>query len=315
MTRPGGMILLRSLALCGVLLLLISGCGKKGNPTMKSFDKPEPAKDLRAVHSDNKITLSWSYSKQAKILVKGFYIERAVGFGTFDNIAFVPADTSRYDDQRFEINKEYHYRIRVYSMRNVISDGSAELNVTAVKLPDAPKHMSYRLTNDAVEISWDKAPEGVTFNIYKSAEKGKYSGAPLNAAPLDKPFFRDGVDVGAPVFYSVRSIVESNILNEGDLSNDLEIDPASFVPASPQDMRYVRAENKLYLSWRENPESWIHGYKVYKKGAEGQYTPVAEVNIPLFIDEGTIREGTSYYITALGPVKESAPSQAVSIKP
>jgi hypothetical protein len=254
-------MLLGRVLLCLVCLCFFTGCGKKGNPTMRSFEKPEAVKETRAFHRDGKVTISWSYSRQAKILIKGFYIERAEGLLPFETIAFLQGGSSQYSDDHIEINKEYRYKIRVYSMRDIISDDSPELKAIPLRLPDPPKAVIYHLKNDAVEITWDKGADGITYNIYRSAEKGKYQ-APLNAKPLDRPFFRDGVDVEKTVFYSVRSIVESTIRNEGDPSADLEINPQSFIPARPTDLRYVASQNKGYLSWKENAETWVKGYKV-----------------------------------------------------
>jgi len=310
----GKVMLLGRVLLCLICLCSFVGCGKKGNPTMRSFEKPDAVKEMRALHRDGKVTISWSYSRQARILIKGFYIERAEGLSPFETIVFLQGDAVHYNDDRIEMNKEYRYKIRVYSMRNVISDDSPELKVVPLKLPAPPTDVTYRLTNDAVEITWGKGEDGITYNIYRSAEKGKYQ-APLNAKPLDKPFFRDGVGVEKTVFYSVRSIVESTIRNEGDPSADLEINPQSFIPAMPTDLRYVTSQNKGYLSWRENAETWIKGYKVYRARASGESLPVATVPVPLFVDDDPVTAGTSYYVTALGPVKESRPSEVVRVNP
>jgi len=284
---------------------------------MRSFEKPAAVTQMRALHRDGKVIISWSYLPQAKILIKGFYVERAEGLLPFETIAFLQGDSLQFSDGHFEINKEYRYKVRVYSMRNIISDDSLELRVIPLRLPDPPKTVSYRLTHDAVEITWDKGAGGTTYNIYRSAEKGKYQ-TPLNTKPLVEPFFRDAVDVEKPVFYSLRSIVESTISNEGEPSLDLEVNPQSFIPAKPADLRYVGSvglQKKGYLSWKENAETWIKGYKVYRARASGEHVPVATVLVPLFVDDDPVNVVTSYYVTALGPVKESVPSEVVRLNP
>jgi hypothetical protein len=281
---------------------------------MRTFEKPAAVTEIRALHRDGQLIISWSYPRQAKISIKGFYVQRAEGRLPFETIAFLQGDSLQYSDEHFEINKEYRYKMRVYSMRNIISDDSPELKVIPLQLPDPPKAVAYRLTNDAVEITWEQGADGHTYNIYRSAEKGKYQ-APLNASPLGKPFFRDGVDVSRPIFYSIRSIVESTIRNEGDPSPDLEVNPQSFIPAKPTDLRYVRSQNKGYLSWKENAETWIKGYKVYRAMASGEHVPVATVPVPLFVDDDPVSVRTYNYVTALGPVQESAPSEVVRVNP
>src|SRR5512135_161107 len=151
--------------LCAVGLLLFAACGQKGRPTMKSFEKPSPVTEMKAIHRDGKVIISWFYSRQAKLTVKGFYIERAEGQAPFETAAFLNGDATLYVDDHFEVGKEYRYRIRVYSLRNVISDESPELKVKPVRLPEPPKNLAVRVTNDAVEITWQKAADGVTYNI------------------------------------------------------------------------------------------------------------------------------------------------------
>ncbi len=314
MIHGGRMSIPGRLMICALCLFLFSGCGRKGNPTMKSFEKPAAAANLHAIHRDGRVTITWSYPKQAKITIKGFYVERAEWDGPFQNLAFVKGEAARYEDEHFDIGAKYRYKIRVYSMRDVISDDSPEIKVTPAKLPEPPKKMQYRLTDNALEIGWDEVP-GATYNIYRSNEKGKFAVIPANAAPLVKPFFRDGIDTSRPVFYSVRSMVETDIRNEGGPSADLEVNPQSFVPASPTDLRYARTDGKGYLSWKENAEAWVKGYRVYRRASSGEYLPAGDVSVPLFVDEIPVKSSTSYYVTSLGPVKESSPSETMSVNP
>ena len=309
------MKLVRLMAMCAVSLLLFAGCGQKGKPTMRSFEKPSPVTEMRASHRDGKITISWSYARQAKIMIKGFYVERSEGNTPFETLAFLKGDSTQFVDDHFAIGKEYRYRIRVYSLRNVISDESDELKVNPVGLPEPPEKLAVRLTNDAIEITWNKVVDGVTYNIYRGTDRGNCSTVLLNATPLEKPFFKDAVNVNQPVFYSVRSLVSTTIMNEGAPSECLEVDPQSFLPVHPSDVRFVRTAGKLYVSWKENPETWIKGYRIYRKKGQGQFRPAEDVPIPLFVDEEPINVPTSYYITALGPVKESSPSGIVSVNP
>ncbi len=281
---------------------------------MKSFEKPAPVTDISAIHRNGKVTISWSYPKQAKITIKGFYVERAEESGPFENLAFVKGEVSQYADEHFVIGKKYRYKIRVYSMRDIISDDSREIEVTPLRLPDPPKRMIYHPTEDALVVGWDQVP-GAHYNIYRSTEKGRYPSAPLNSRPLDKPLFIDEMETATPVFYTVRALVESDIRNEGDPSADLEVDPRSFIPTAPTDLRYVRTEGKGFLTWRENSETWVKGYRVYRGSASGEYLPAGETSVPLFVDEVPVTAPTSYYVTSLGPGRESRSSEIISVNP
>src|SRR5208337_1848835 len=55
-------------------LLMLVACGKKGEPTLTTFVKPPPVKNITVVHRENSILLAWSYSASPDMqeLVKGF---------------------------------------------------------------------------------------------------------------------------------------------------------------------------------------------------------------------------------------------------
>jgi fibronectin type 3 domain-containing protein/predicted small lipoprotein YifL len=310
-----------SMLICLMLCLIIAaagaGCGKKGPPTMKSFEKPDPVKDIRMTHRDGKIDIAWSYPKQKRdIIVKGIHIDKAEGKGAYETIATLPEDATQYTDANVKLNAQYRYKLRVVNARGVIGDDSPELKIVPVAVPDPVQGLAYKLTSEAVEISWNKSADGVLYNVYRSSEKGTYPGLPLNEKPLDKPFFRDSLNTSAKVYYAVIAVVQSTLPNESALSDEIEIDPQqAFIPAAPVEIRYVRSDFRGYISWKDNAETWVSGYRIYRKRASGAFGVIAEVKVPVFLDEERITEETSYYITAVGPVKESKPSEIVTVKP
>jgi hypothetical protein len=296
-------------------LLIVAGCGKKSAPTMKSFEKPEQVRDIKAVHRDGSINVSWSYTNRLPhITIKGFRFYRAEGEGNYTEIAKLPAEARRYADSNISLDKQYRYKVSVFSGRNMDSEDSARFAARPVSVPDAPTGLSYRLTNKDVEIVWNKAAEGVLFNIYRGAAKGVYPATPLNEKPLDKPFFRDELNLKAPVLYVVVAVKQTDIPNESGLSAELMIDPGTFVPGTPADVRYVRSGGKGYLSWKDSDENWVRGYRVYRTGHTGLFELAAEVNVPVYLDEGQVGEKTIYRVTAVGPVKESRPSAEVGVR-
>ncbi len=53
---------------------LLPSCGKKGDPTLKSYEKPEPPSGLRAIHRESEIILLWEFPKDKEITIKGFHL-------------------------------------------------------------------------------------------------------------------------------------------------------------------------------------------------------------------------------------------------
>jgi len=92
------MKLVRLMAMCVMSLLLFGRMWSKGKADDESFEKPSPATDMRALHRDGKLTISWSYARQDKIIIKGFYVERAEGNKPFVTLTFLKGDATQFVD-------------------------------------------------------------------------------------------------------------------------------------------------------------------------------------------------------------------------
>jgi predicted small lipoprotein YifL len=296
-------------------LAATAGCGKKGPPTMRSFEQPDRVAEVKATHRDGRINLSWAYNaKQGHIVVSGIFLLRAEGKGPYKAVAKLPASAKGYSDADIAPDREYRYKLRVFSARYVESEDSAELTVRPVKPPETPSDVSYRIAGNEVLIKWKKGGKGTLFNIYRSEKKGAYAAAPVNEKPLESPFFRDSLNMKAPVYYVVVAVKRTDIPNESAVSEELVIDPATFTPAPPADLRYVRSGGRGYLTWKDSEEPYVKGYRVYRKGTHGGYEFIGEVNVPVYLDEDKVSDMTLYRVTAVGPLKESSPSAEVGAR-
>jgi len=300
-----------------IIIFFIISCGKKGDPTLKTFEKPMPVKEISAIHREDELIISWSYPQSERAKVKGFSIEKAIGKRQeFKNIAFLKSDVSQFIDKDFKIKQEYFYRIRVHSLRDIISDESPVIIVKPLPLPEKPTGLRYSITDDSVVIKWDWLCNKLKYNIYKSYEKGKYPAFPLNNAPLIETSFSDKVEKSRTVYYTVRALLGTDIKGEGYPSEELEVNPESFVPSKPMNLKYVPSEKKVYLIWDKNPETWVNGYRIYrKKGMETEFTLIGESILPVFTDNEPLSVKAVYYVTAIGPKKESMPSDSVVAYP
>jgi hypothetical protein len=302
-----------TIALAGVLLMLLASCGKKGPPTLTQFQPPPPVERLSAVHRDGTIILTWAYAKPKRLAVRGFYIERSTANGPFVNMGFVPAEQSLFVDRQFEIDTSYRYRLRVYSMRDVFSGPSPELTVIPEPLPAAPTGLRFEADAQGMVLSWAPSGDNVTYTVFTSIGPGTSPWQPLNAVPIAEPRYHTGIPAGASASFTVRAVRQGSIANEGALSDVLEIPAAAFVPASPRELSGVRAHDRMYLSWKDNPEKWITGYRVYRRLEGRSFTAVGTVTIPFFTDQQASSGDAVYYVTALGPAAESGASGSVTV--
>jgi hypothetical protein len=297
------------------MLMLVTGCGKKGAPSLRSFEKPDPIKEIRVVHRDGKLNISWTYSnRQPNVVVSAILLYRAEGKGDYREIAKLPAEARRYVDSNISNDKQYRYKVRAFSARKVESEDTTQFTAQPVSPPDAPSGIFYRITKTDIEIEWNKAPQGALFNVYRSDRKGSYPVTPANEKPLDRPFFRDRLNLKAPVYYAIVAFRQTDIPNESGLSTELVIDPATFTPEPPVDLRYLRSGDRGYLTWKDSDEPYVRGYRVYRKGLSGPFKFIGEVNVPVYVDGEKVSAKTTYRVTAVGPMKESLPSAEVGVR-
>jgi fibronectin type 3 domain-containing protein len=112
-----------------------------------------------------------------------------------------------------------------------------------------------------------------------------------------------------PVYYTIRALHNTPLLDEGYPSAEIEVTPSLFVPSAPTELRGLRAQGKIILMWRESPETWVKGYRIYrKKEKEKEFTLLDEVKVPTFSDTGRAGKKVRYMVRALGPSQESEPS-------
>jgi len=292
--------------LMGSALFLIS-CGKKGPPTVKAYEKPQSPSSLTAYHREDKLILSWSYPGNLRSGLKGFSILRSEKDG-FEKIGSVSNSQSSFMDETFKLDITYNYKVMAQNQKGVLSSDSNIITVTPKPVPPPPENIRFSVNADGIVLSWKSSGEGICYNIYKADEKGKYPESPLNKELICETSFRDGsMSPERSVYYTVRASLKTDIRDEGNASEELEVSPSHFVPSVPSDLRMVKGD-KIYLMWKEIPEPWVRGYRVYRKiEGEQEFALLSEVKIPTFTDTGKIDKKIWYIIKAVGPVAEGEP--------
>ncbi len=310
------------IAVVGLVTLTCLSCGRKSEPTLKAYVKPSPVREVRAVQREDVFVLTWTYPESEQLRIDGFRLERAQTeetdrgeCGSFMEIVHVAAKQSHFADTNVRRGVSYCYRILVESKNGVISDPSPSLVASLRDVPSAPSELSYRVYPDAVEIEW-QATSGVRYFVYRTVDKAERPVTPIHKAAISEARYRDRVRADRAVYYYVRPIVEAGISVEGPLSRALEIRPEMFVPTGPRGLEYVPLSGGVQLQWTENPETWITGYRVYRRmAAEPAFVAIGDTTVPAFRDNEPLSVSTRYYVTARGPVNESVPSSAVDAIP
>ncbi len=267
---------------------------------------------VRAYHREDTITISWTFPEDREDMTEDFALLRASD-GVFRRIAF-PASTARtYSDTHFMAGVHYRYKIVARNHHGMLSNDSNILAVTPLQLPAPPKDISFVVKGNSAILSWQGDGKDLCYNIYKGFKKGSYSTSPANASPLSVDSFTDSLDIKRIVYYSIRSMVKSDIINEGPPSAGLEVDPFALVPSAPQGLRAFPAPDRVILYWDEAAEPWVTGFRVYRRIGAGPYELIGQTQIPAFVDTEPPSTKRDYRVTAAGPGKESPGAEAGDI--
>jgi fibronectin type 3 domain-containing protein len=288
-------------------------CGKKGDPTLKSYEKPEPPSQLTAIHRESEIILSWNFPKSKEPSIKGFHLLKSTG-GDFEKVTLLNNDQRSYIDTRFEINAEYHYKVVAENLKGVLSKDSNILVIKPVTPPAPPKNLSFTVTYDSLMLTWESAGEDVLYNVYRSDKPGGYSITPVNKEPLKGLSLKNVFTVSKTVFYTIRSITGNVIRDEGPASVELIVNPEEFVPPAPEDLQAVPTQSNVYLVWKESAATWVRGYRIYRETNKQEgFIAIGETQTPSFLDSGKPDTKRNYRVTALGPAKEGPPAEIKDI--
>jgi len=291
------------------LLFLFPSCGQKAPPTLKSFERPEAPSALIARHREGEIILFWSYPGNLRKTIRSFEILRSEG-DAFAGIGTVGNDKSSFTDPAFEVNRSYTYKVIAKNLRDIPSSDSNLITVKPMPLPPPPEELRFTVRSDVIDLSWGSSGEGVCYRIYRTAERGNYSNEPIHREPLCGLSFKDHyLSADRPVYYTIRALSDTSLMDEGYPSRELEVNPSHYVPSPPSDLRYVGNEGQVFLIWKESPEPWVRGYRIYRK-EEGNkdFTLIGAARLPAFTDRERAGEKAWYMVRAAGPESLSDPA-------
>ena len=301
------------LSLLIVPLFVLAACGKKGAPTLKEYEKPPAPSALKAVHREDKIVLVWNYPADKESALADFTVLRSSG-AEFEKLAVLEKSKHTYEDTGFQTGITYSYKIVARNFKGVTSSDSNMVVVKPQAVPPPPSGLSFSIQGSSLILRWKPAGEGLLYNIFRSSEKGKYGISPVNSNPVSDGFFTDSFNINKTVYYTVRSLLNSDIRDEGAPSEELAVDPAALVPSPVRNLTYFAAPDKVFLYWNEPEESWVTRFRVYRKTEGKDFQFIGETQIPVFVDKEPSPAKNDYRVNAAGPVKEGPGTEVRGVK-
>lgn len=292
--------------ICLLILLSLTACGRKLDPTLEDYLQPEPVNELNLTAYYDKIVISWSYPEKNRAKLSSFLIERE-NSGQIKSLYLNP-ELNSFEDRDFIFGQTYRYRIFAINKKGIYSK-PIENSITPKKLPEVSE-IQYKITQDGVLLSW-KSENSVMYNIYKIDGQKQKIGTTDKKSLLVEENFKNQTIQESLTYLITPYIAESNIYIEGE-GSEIKVPVAEFIPSKPEEVFWAVNENGVYISWREVPEKWIKGYKVYRKTvSDSDFVLISETMIPLFFDVeyniNNLKSPVFYRILSAGPLKESEP--------
>jgi fibronectin type 3 domain-containing protein len=336
-------------AACLLLVLTTAGaCGRKTPPLVPDSPRPEAIKNIKAVNRDTIAVLTWptpTHNVEGKALgpadIRSFRIYRAeLGdrktgrYKPFFEIDMMnPSQTTvregmvSWTDSHLKYGLVYGYKIRAVSVRGGVSPWSEEVRVAPLMSLAVPSGLAARSGDSSVLLSWEPVTtrmdgshyDGfVGYNVYRSTEKGRFAEAPLNKDPLRTNSYKDTTAANDRTYhYMVRSVDSPAIPWKESLdSAGVSATPRDLTPPDkPTEITVVPGVNRVFLTWNENKERDLAGYRVYrstKQGRDYELLTTTLLTRTTYSDE-KVTSGVTYYyvVTAVDRAgNESARSEA-----
>jgi fibronectin type 3 domain-containing protein len=294
-------------------LLFLSACGKKGAPTLKEYEKPAAPSSLKAIHREERIVLLWSYPAEKETAIADFIVLKSSG-AEFEKLVLLEKNKRIYEDTVFETGTTYSYKIVARNFKGVNSSDSNMVVVKPLAVPPHPSGLAFSIQGNSLHLNWKPAEQGLSYNIFRSFEKGKYGISPLNSKPVSDNSFTDAFNINKTVYYTIRSLHSSEIRDEGAPSEELAVDPSTLVPSQLRNVTYFAAPDKVFLYWDEPEESWVTSFRIYRKNEGQDYQLTGETQIPVFVDKEPSLTSNDYRVTAAGPAREGPWAEVRGVK-
>jgi fibronectin type 3 domain-containing protein len=313
-----------------VLLVLVSGCAKKGPPVSWDTIVPRRIVDLVATPREDRLLLEWNIPKENTDKspltdLAGFKILRSEGVLIGDECrgcgekpkvvhemklakeSVVPGKKMAlfFEDQ--EPRRVYVYEVVSINQRGDPSAPSNPATVYWDHPPQAPGTVKTERGDKRVELSWNPVEGATGYNVYRRTEKEEeFPLNPLNREPLHATEYTDlNVQNDIRYVYSVRSVkrvVKTDV--EGRGSSGIPATPIKLTPpGAPVGLTAIPLKEGVELSWRKNTEPDLLGYYVYRrKSGEEEFKRLNEspVTQEMYLDTDVVLEQEyDYAVTAV----------------
>jgi hypothetical protein len=310
------------LALFGIVLLSLAGCGYVGDPLPPALKIPQAVADLSAEqvggYLEVKFTLPQQTLEGLEIKENG-RVELRIAETWPDageTVEVAPGVTNPKIPTENWAGKEVTLGLRVANPKGRFSPWSNLVRLRVEKAVAKPVNLRAETLAEGVRLHWDAAAENAEFRIHRLSNlDGVIDKEPLELGRVkERQFLDTGAEFGGTYRYTVEALVGDA---RSGLSEPLEITPQDkFPPAAPQGLTALNGAQSVELSWERGTEADLAFFRVYRAAPDGQWKLVADKQLTANFQDQQIKSGETwrYAISAVDRSgNESAKSNEVEI--
>ncbi len=280
------------------------------------LSKPQ---NLKADFRDGNVQFRWE--KPPLPTYTSYYIERSTNGKDFTRLSPVSTTTvspSMEVDTRFEYGYDsisnstlYYYRVVGVTPFGELSEPSEVVKGVGKAISSAVPHVLNAETDDnrSIRLSWEY-PDSLSSSLrgfyVERAEKdnGPFTNLNLTAPLPAQARSFDDKNAMRVNYYRVAAIDHQGTFHKSPTFFATLID--SIPPTAPENLQATVSEfGQVKLSWHENTEKDIYGYRVYFSNNEKQEftqlteAPIASANFETKVDLSTLNEFIYYRVLAV----------------
>jgi hypothetical protein len=168
----------------------------------------------------------------------------------------------------------FRYGVLLVNKRNQAAGLSNQAAIRPIPIPLAPTALSGEVSEHSINIKWTPPVENMDgsmparlagYNIYRSEDPKRLPLAPINAIPVQTPFYEDrNFQFDRTYYYAVSTVGKAeNPQAESRVSDIFSIVTRDiFPPDPPADFTAVRDGESVLLLWSPSPSPDVAGYRI-----------------------------------------------------
>lgn len=327
-----------AIGICCLLLLVMTGCGRKTPVVPPQAVVPLPIADLQCVLDDKGATLSWTCPVRAEDGsriedIRTFAIMKSeVSFASFcadcpiqypllipmSGEGVKPGSKLTYRDTDLKNRHYYNYKVLSQGGWKIVSRDSNRVSFPWESPLVAPVGLKIDVADEGLTVSWQPVrtrldgtvPDlPVAYQLYRSDDGTTFEKLGEPRAELSR--IDSEVKINKKYFYQVRAVViaDGSVL-PGEASEIIAGMPRDLTPPAPPHKFTVAAgHDGVTILWESTEVRDVAGYRIYRRPAgEKEYVLVGETGRSSFsFTDTTLPEGEETFFYAVTAFDAAVP--------